>query len=79
MIRRLRGIGLVEADTLSLTARGTSAALVLAARRRAAEILARDILGIDEARARQEAERLTASLSPLMARRLVAWSTHQHG
>jgi Mn-dependent DtxR family transcriptional regulator len=79
MLRRLRALDLVEPDALALTARGTSAALVLAARRRAAEVLARDILGIDDARARAEAERLTASLSPLMARRLVAWSTHHKG
>jgi Mn-dependent DtxR family transcriptional regulator len=78
MIRRLRRIDLVAPDELALTVRGTSAALVLAARRNAAEVLARDILGIDDARARAEAERLTASLSPLLARRLVAWSAHHH-
>jgi Mn-dependent DtxR family transcriptional regulator len=33
-------------------------------------VLVRDILGLDKARARAEAERLTASLSPLLARRL---------
>ena len=74
MIRRLRQIDLVEPDSLSLTGRGTSAALVLAARRHAAEILVREILGVDEAHARAEADRLTASLSPLLARKLVAFS-----
>jgi Mn-dependent DtxR family transcriptional regulator len=73
MIRRLRQLDLVVHDTLALTPRGVSAALVLSARRRAAEELARDVLGLDDARARSEAERLTASLSPLLARRLVAW------
>jgi Mn-dependent DtxR family transcriptional regulator len=77
MIRKLRRLELVVPDGLALTPRGTSAALVLAARRHAAEVLARDILGIDERRARMEAERLTASLSPLLARRLIAWSAHQ--
>ena len=79
MIRRLRQLDLIAEDRLSLTGRGTSATLVLAARRQAAEVLAHDILGLDEEHAHVEAERLTASLSPLLARRLVAWRASRHG
>src|SRR4051794_20395177 len=41
MVRRLRRLALIAPDGLELTARGTSAALVLAARRHAAEVRAR--------------------------------------
>jgi hypothetical protein len=57
-----------------LTRAGKAVTQAAVARRHAAEVLVRDILGVDEAHARSEAERLTASLSPLLARKLVAFS-----
>jgi hypothetical protein len=47
-----------EAELPCQTARGVSAALVLTSRRHAAQVLAQDILGIDEDQAKMEAERL---------------------
>jgi Mn-dependent DtxR family transcriptional regulator len=73
MVRRLRKLDLVEDGDLRLTTQGRSAALVLHSRRQAAHQLAHDVLGLDEAEAEIEAERLAASASPLLARRLVAW------
>jgi Mn-dependent DtxR family transcriptional regulator len=73
MVRRLRRLGLVEAADLQLTTAGRSAALVLHSRRQAAHQLAHDVLGLDDDDAEIEAERLAASASPLLARRLVAW------
>jgi Mn-dependent DtxR family transcriptional regulator len=73
MIRRLRKVELIESDSLRLTSGGMSAALVLNSRRRAAAQLAHDVLGLDDAEAEVEAERLAASASPVLARRLVAW------
>jgi Mn-dependent DtxR family transcriptional regulator len=75
MIRRLRGLDLVAADTLTLTASGTSAALVLTSRRHAAHVLAHEVLGLDAEQSAAEAETLATSLSPVLARRLVAWRT----
>jgi Mn-dependent DtxR family transcriptional regulator len=72
-IRRLRGLGLVEDGSLTLTGAGTSAALVLRSRRLAARDLIRDVLGLDDAAAEAEAERLAFSASPLLGRGLVAW------
>jgi Mn-dependent DtxR family transcriptional regulator len=46
---------------------------VLSSRRQAAQQLAHDVLGLDDAEAEIEAERLAANASPLLARRLVAW------
>jgi Mn-dependent DtxR family transcriptional regulator len=73
MIRRLRKVGLLHAGSLELTSAGMSAALVLSSRRQAAQQLAHDVLGLDDAEAEIEAERLAANASPLLARRLVAW------
>jgi Mn-dependent DtxR family transcriptional regulator len=73
MVRRLRRLDLVGDGDLRLTTQGRSAALVLHSRRQAAQQLAHDVLGLDEAEAEIEAERLAASASPLLARRLVAW------
>jgi Mn-dependent DtxR family transcriptional regulator len=73
MVRRLRKLDLVGEGDLQLTTAGRSAALVLHSRRQAAQQLAHDVLGLDEAEAEIEAERLAASASPLLARRLVAW------
>jgi Mn-dependent DtxR family transcriptional regulator len=50
-----------------------SASLVLSSRRQAAQQLAHDVLGLDAEEAEIEAERLAASASPVLARRLVAW------
>src|SRR4051812_32580019 len=75
MIRRLRGLDLVSDDVLTLTPTGTSAALVLSSRRHAAHVLAHEVLGLDEEQAEAEAEQLATSLSPVLARRLVAWRT----
>jgi Mn-dependent DtxR family transcriptional regulator len=73
MVRRLRRLDLVEDGDLRLTTAGRSAALVLHSRRQAAHQLAHDVLGLDDADAEIEADRLAASASPLLARRLVAW------
>jgi Mn-dependent DtxR family transcriptional regulator len=77
MIRRLRALDLVAPDTLTLTANGTSAALVLTSRRHAARVLAQEVLGLDDAQADAEADALATSLSPVLARRLVAWRTRR--
>src|SRR5690242_17522828 len=73
MVRRLRKLDLVEDDSLALTSAGMSAALVLHSRRQAAQKLAHDVLGLDDAEAEIEAEKLAASASPTLARHLVAW------
>lgn len=72
MVRRLRQLGLVEPDRLSLTHEGVSAALVLASHRQAAHLLAHDLLGIDDQGAVEEAARLAPSISPGLTRRLMA-------
>jgi len=77
MIRRLRALDLVSPDALTLTANGTSAALVLTSRRHAARVLAHEVLGLDDAQADAEADALATSLSPVLARRLVAWRTRR--
>src|SRR3954465_8261973 len=58
MIRRLRGIGLVDPQALTLTASGTSAALVLSSRRQAARVLAHEVLGLDDDQSAVEADAL---------------------
>src|SRR3977135_242532 len=58
MIRRLRALGLIAADALTLTATGTSAALVLTSRRHAAHVLAHDVLGLDAEQSACEAATL---------------------
>ena len=73
MIRRLRRLELLEPESMRLTSAGMSAALVLSSRRQAAQQLAHDVLGLDDEEAEIEAERLAASASPVLARRLVAW------
>ena len=77
MIRRLRALDLVATDSLTLTASGTSGALVLSSRRHAARVLAHEVLGLDDEQADAEAEALATSLSPVLARRLVAWRTRR--
>ena len=77
MIRRLRALDLVAPDVLTLTASGTSAALVLTSRRHAARVLAQEVLGLDDEQADAEADALATSLSPVLARRLVAWRTRR--
>jgi Mn-dependent DtxR family transcriptional regulator len=77
MIRRLRTLDLVAPDALTLTASGTSAALVLTSRRHAARVLAQEVLGLDDEQADAEADALATSLSPVLARRLVAWRTRR--
>ncbi len=72
MVKRLRSLGLVEPDKMVLTHEGTSAALLLASRRHAASVLTREMLGLDEAAAEVEVERLAPSLSAEVARRLLA-------
>lgn len=79
-IGRLRGLGLVEEESLALTGAGTSAALVLRSRRLAARDLVREVLGIAGEQADVEAERLAFGASPLLGRGLVAWrARRQHG
>src|SRR5260370_29868473 len=65
MIRRLRALDLVAPDALTLTANGTSAALVLTSRRHAARVLAHEVLGLDDEQANAEADALATSLSPV--------------
>jgi Mn-dependent DtxR family transcriptional regulator len=77
MIRRLRGLDLVAPKALTLTASGTSAALVLSSRRQAARVLAHEVLGLDDEQSAVEADALATSLSPMLARRLVAWRTRR--
>jgi Mn-dependent DtxR family transcriptional regulator len=77
MIRRLRGLDLVAPRALTLTASGTSAALVLSSRRQAARVLAHEVLGLDDEQSAVEADALATSLSPMLARRLVAWRTRR--
>jgi Mn-dependent DtxR family transcriptional regulator len=77
MIRRLRALDLVAPDALALTVNGTSAALVLTSRRHAARVLAHEVLGLDDEQANAEADALATSLSPVLARRLVAWRTRR--
>lgn len=77
-IGRLRGLGLVEPHSVALTGAGTSAALVLRSRRVAARQLAHEVLGLNEADAEIEAERIAFSASPLLGRSLVAWRTKRH-
>lgn len=72
MVRRLRRMGLVEADRLELTAKGTSAALLLASRRHAAHLLTGEVLGYTDAATNPEAARLAPSLSRELARKLLA-------
>lgn len=73
MVRKLRGMGLVEEGGLALTTEGTSAALVLTSRRNAARDLTREVLGLDPDEAGLEAEHLASSASPALGRKLVAW------
>lgn len=78
MVRRLRQLGLVEQDGLSLTHEGVSAVLVLASHRHAAHLLAHDLLGIEDVGAEQEAAaRLAPSISPGLTRRLMAARPHR--
>jgi Mn-dependent DtxR family transcriptional regulator len=72
MVRRLRRMGLVEAEQLELTPKGTSAALLLASRRHAAHLLTGDVLGYSDAATNPEAARLAPSLSRELARKLLA-------
>lgn len=73
MVRRMRSVGLINDDQLTLSATGMSAALVLASRRQAAEVLARDLLAVPEDQVAAEAEALATTLSPVLAQHLVAW------
>ncbi len=72
MVRRLRTMGLVETDGLRLTREGTSAALTLAARRHAAQVLTEEVLGIEGDSVEPEIARLAPNLSPKMVQRLNA-------
>ncbi len=72
MMRRLRRMGLVQDDRFRLTAKGTSAALLLASRRHAAHLLTGEVLGYPDAATNPEAERLAPSLSRELARKLLA-------
>jgi Mn-dependent DtxR family transcriptional regulator len=74
MVRRLRQLALVEETGLELTPEGVRTALVLGQRRQAAQHLAHDVLGLDDEQAQLEGERLAATASPVLARRLVAWN-----
>jgi|GEM_PF-1133070 Mn-dependent DtxR family transcriptional regulator len=73
MVRRIREMGLINEDDLGLTPAGMSAALVLTSRRTAATDLTSEVLGLDPAEARAEAEHLASSATPAFGRKLVAW------
>lgn len=73
MVRRIREMGLINENDLGLTPAGTSAALVLTSRRTAATDLTSEVLGLDPAEARAEAEHLASSATPAFGRKLVAW------
>lgn len=77
MIRRLRESNLILPEELALSPEGMSVALVLSSRRRAAEALTHDILGLDDEAAKAEAEHLASSASPELGRRLIAWRAAQ--
>lgn len=79
MLRRLRTLGLVEAEAVRLTPAGTSAALVLSSRRRAALQIMQDVLGLQGDDAEHEAAWLAASASPLLGRHLISWRAHGSG
>ena len=79
MLRRLRTLGLVEAEAVRLTPAGTSAALVLSSRRRAALQIMQDVLGLEGDDAEHEAAWLAASASPLLGRHLISWCAHGPG
>lgn len=73
MVRRIREMGRINETDLGLTPDGTSAALVLTSRRRAATDLTSEVLGLEPAEARTEAEHLASSATPAFGRKLVAW------
>lgn len=73
MVRRLRARGLVEEEALALTPRGMSTALVLASRRDAARRWTHEVLGLEDADAKAEAEHLALNGSPVLGRKLTAW------
>ncbi len=73
MVRRIREMDLINEDDLGLTPAGMSAALVLTSRRTAATDLTSEVLGLDPAEARAEAEHLASSATPAFGRKLVAW------
>ena len=79
MLRRLRTLGLVEAEAVRLTPAGTSAAHVLSSRRRAALQIMQDVLGLAGDDAEHEAAWLAASASPLLGRHLISWRAHGSG
>ncbi|MFM7551562.1 MAG: metal-dependent transcriptional regulator [Actinomycetota bacterium] len=79
MLRRLRTLGLVADEGVRLTPAGTSAALVLSSRRRAALQIMQDVLGLEGDDAEHEAAWLAASASPLLGRHLVSWRAHGPG
>ena len=76
MLRRLRTLGLVQEEKVRLTPVGTSAALVLNTRRRAALAIMQDVLGLEGEDAEHEAAWLAASSSPLLGRHLISWRAH---
>lgn len=73
MVRRIREMGMINESDLGLTPAGMSAALVLHSRRTAATDLTSEILGLDPAEARAEAEHLASRATPAFGRKLVAW------
>ena len=76
MLRRLRVMGLVQDEKVRLTPVGTSAALVLSTRRRAALAIMQDVLGLEGEDAEHEAAWLAASASPVLGRHLISWRAH---
>jgi Mn-dependent DtxR family transcriptional regulator len=75
MVRRLRSMGLVEPQGLGLTREGTSAALALASRRHAAQVLTEQVMGIEGDSVEPEIARLAPNLSAKMVQRLNARRT----
>jgi len=79
MVRRLRTMGLVETDSLGLSREGVSAALALASRRHAAQVLTEEVLGIEGDSVEPEIARLAPNLSSKMVQRLNARRTDRTG
>lgn len=74
MIARLRELGLIEKGEYRLTPAGTSAALVVNSRLKAALRLAQDVLALDGEDAREAAEHLAVNAPKTLGRGLVNWN-----
>ena len=79
MIARLSELGLVEKGEYQLTLAGTSAALVVTSRLKAALRLAQDVLALDGEEAREWAAHLAVNAHKTLGRGLVNWNANAAG